>query len=299
MQTTSSRKNGPLVFCNGPGLAWGCRNSMGRVTTRKSIATIHRSIELGITFLDTADVYGYGDNEIWLVWPSGRGAPEFFSPTKFGNGFGTRANPAARGVSGAARNMCANLAMPVLKTPGRGKELTCIYQHRVDPSVPNRRNGGRDGGAGESGQSSLPRIVRGIGQHHSARAQSASDRRAANGSIRSGARDPEDEILATTRELGIAFVAYSPLGRGFLTGQIKTLRRFLRPTITAGIRRASREKTSRRNLDLVRRVEAIAKEKEMHSRPARACMAACPRRGHYFRYPGPSGENTLKKMPEL
>jgi len=223
----------------------------------ESIATIHLSIELGITFLDTADVYGYGDNEI-LVGNAIRGLRDrVFLATKFGI-VRDKANPAARGFSGRpeyVRESCD----ASLKRLGV-ERIDLYYQHRVDPGVPIEETVGAMGELVKAGK------VRYLGLSEASastirRAHKVHPIAALQTEYSLWSRDPEDEILAATRDLGIAFVAYSPLGRGFLTGQIKRFEDFAPDDYRRNSPRFQGE-NFQKNLDLVRRVEAIAKEKK-------------------------------------
>ena len=223
----------------------------------ESIATIHLSIELGITFLDTADVYGYGDNEI-LVGNAIRGLRDrVFLATKFGI-VRDKANPAARGFSGRpeyVRESCD----ASLKRLGV-ERIDLYYQHRVDPGVPIEETVGAMGELVKAGK------VRYLGLSEASastirRADKVHPIAALQTEYSLWSRDPEDEILAATRDLGIAFVAYSPLGRGFLTGQIKRFEDFAPDDYRRNSPRFQGE-NFQKNLDLVRRVEAIAKEKK-------------------------------------
>ncbi len=223
----------------------------------ESIATIHRALELGITLLDTADMYGPFINEE-LVGRAIKGRREqVVLATKFGFVRDPR-NPAARGVNGRpdyVRSACeASLSRLGVDT------IDLYYLHRVDPQTPIEDTVGamaelvkqgkvRFLGLSEAGPQSLKRAS---AVHPIAALQTE---------YSLWSRDPEDEILPTCRELGIGFVAYSPLGRGFLGGK---LRRF-EDLASDDYRRKSpryQGENFERNLELVRRIEALAEAKK-------------------------------------
>ena len=222
----------------------------------ESVATLLRALDLGISFWDTADMYGPFLNEE-LVGRVLKGRREQVTlATKFGIVRDPQ-NPMVRGVSGKpdyVRSACeASL---------RRLGVDCIdlyYQHRVDPSTPIEETVGamaelvkqgkvRYLGLSEAGPETLRRAAK---VHPIAALQSE---------YSLWTRDPEDEVLATCRELGIGFVAYSPLGRGFLTGQFKRIEDIPEDDYRRHSPRFQGE-NFQKNLELVTQVEAIAQEK--------------------------------------
>ena len=232
----------------------------------ESIATIHRALELGITFLDTADVYGPYKNEE-LVGRAIKGKRDkIVLATKFGI-VRDPANPQIRGVNGKPdyiRRSCeGSLRRLGVET------IDLYYQHRVDPATPIEETVGAMAQLVQEGK------IRHIGlseasPHTLRRAVKVHSITALQTEYSLWSREPEEEILATCRELGVGFVAYSPLGRGFLTGQFTKFENFPEDDYRRFSPRFQGE-NFQKNLDLVRQVEEIAKEKGC--KPAQLALA--------------------------
>ncbi|NUR75561.1 MAG: aldo/keto reductase [Thermoleophilia bacterium] len=233
----------------------GMSEFYGTADEGEAIATIHRALELGITFLDTADMYGPFTNEKLVGRAIADRRDQVVLATKFGN---QRAEDGSfLGVNGSpeyVRQACdASLARLGVE------HIDLYYQHRVDLDTPIEETVGARKELVEAGK------VRHLGLSEAApatirRAHAVHPITALQTEYSLWTRDPEDEILPTVRELGIGFVAYSPLGRGFLSGRIKSIADL---DDTDFRRRGPRfqGENFERNLDLVAKVEEIAGEK--------------------------------------
>lgn len=234
----------------------GMSEFYGTADETEAIATIHRALELGVMFLDTADMYGVGHNEE-LVGKAVRDRREqVILATKFGNVRGS--DGSFLGVNGQpdyVRSACE----ASLKRLGV-EVIDLYYQHRVDPNTPIEDTVGAMAELVQQGK------VRYLGLSEAApetirRAQAVHPISALQTEYSLWSREPEAEILPTCRELGIGFVPYSPLGRGFLTGKIKSP-----DDLSEGDFRAERYprfqgENIQKNLELVQRVEAVAAAK--------------------------------------
>jgi len=221
----------------------------------ESVATIHRALDLGVTFLDTADMYGPHTNEVLVGRAIRERRSEVVLATKFGNMRG--ADGAFLGVNGRPEYVraCCEGSLSRLGV----EVIDLYYQHRVDKSVPIEETVGAMADLVKEGK------VRFLGLSEASpatirRAHAVHPISALQTEYSLWTRDPEEGLLAVCRELGIGFVPYSPLGRGFLTGRFKRFEDLPEGDYRRNAPRFQGE-NFRKNLDVVAKVEEIAREK--------------------------------------
>lgn len=246
-------QGGPEVSAVGLG-CMGMSAFYGGSDEAQSIAVIHRALDLGVTLFDTAEMYGPHTNEVLLGKALKGRRDQAFIATKFG------INRQADG-SAITDGSPANVRRAVEGSLSRlgVDHIDLYYQHRVDPNTPIEETVGAMGELVKEGK------VRFLGLSEAApatlrRAHAEHPITALQTEYSLWSREPEDELLATVRELGIGFVPYSPLGRGFLSGDIKSIDDLAPDDFRRTNPRFSGD-NFQKNLDLVAAVGAIAADK--------------------------------------
>jgi len=287
MKTRILGTDGPVVSAIGLG-CMGMSEFYGTADRNEAVATIRRALDLGITFLDTADMYGPFTNEKLVGTAIGGRRDEVVLATKFGNMRGP--NGERLGINGHpdyVREACdASLARLGVD------HIDVYYQHRVDPNVPIEDTVGAMADLVSAGK------VRFLGLSEAApetieRAVEVHPIHALQTEYSLWSRDPEDELLPLCEKFGIAFVPYSPLGRGFLTGRFKSP-----DDLAPGDFRRNNPRFSganfQKNLDVVAKVGEIAQEKGCT--PAQLALAwLLAQGGHIVPIPGTTQRKRLEE----
>lgn len=258
----------------------GMSEFYGATNESENLQTLHRAVELGLSFWDTADAYGPHTNEILLSKALKGIRNKITLATKFGIVRDTK-NPMARGLNGKPDYVfaCCDASLQRLAID----TIDLYYLHRVDPATPIEETVGAMAQLVKMGK------IRGIGLSE---VSSATIRKAhaihpitaVQTEYSLWSRDPEEDILQTCKELGIAFVAYSPLGRGFLTGQLKKFDDFAADDYRRMSPRFQGENFEK-NLQLVKQLEQLAVQKGCT--PSQLALAWVLAQGeHIFPIPG-------------
>jgi aryl-alcohol dehydrogenase-like predicted oxidoreductase len=256
MEQRTLGSQGPTVSAQGLG-CMGMSEFYGSADEVEAVATIHHALELGVTLLDTADAYGPYTNERLVGEAIADRRDEVVLATKFGL-VRDPENPTARGVNGrpdyVMRACDASLRRLAVD------HIDLYYQHRVDPDVPIEETVGAMAELVDAGK------VRFLGLSEASaetirRAHAVYPISALQSEYSLWSRDIEEEVLPAIRELGIGLVAYSPLGRGFLTGQIKSPQDLEEGDFRRQNPRFQGQNFTR-NLELVQRVREIAADKD-------------------------------------
>jgi len=266
MKNVTLGTDGPQVGRIGLGLMGMSAFYTGSGTDEAgSIATIHRALELGVTLLDTAEIYGPYTNEELLGKAIAGRREDAVIATKFGTIM--HRGDGGRGLDGSAENVRLSIEGS-LKRLGTDY-IDLYYQHRMDPDTPVEETVGALAELIQEGK------LRGYGLSEAApetirRAHAVHPVTALQTEYSLWSRDPEAEILPVVRELGIAFVAYSPLGRGFLTGAIRSLDQLDESDFRRNNPRFEGDNLEA-NIRIVEQVDAVARE--LDAKPGQVALA--------------------------
>ncbi len=267
----------------------GMSEFYGETNDAQSLKVLDRAIELGITFWDTADMYGPYINEE-LIGKALKGRRNIITlATKFGIVRNTE-NPTIRGINGKPDYVQASCEGSLKRL--NIETIDVYYLHRKDPNTPIEETVGAMSKLVQQGK------IRGIGLSEVSastlkKAHAVHPITAVQTEYSLWSREPEDEMLATCKELGVAFVAYSPLGRGFLTGQIKKADDFAADDYRRFSPRFQGE-NFQKNLEIVAKIEALATRK--NCTPSQLALAWVLAQGEYI-FPIP-GTKKIKYLEE-
>ena len=273
MQRSKLGSQGLEVSAQGLG-CMGMTWAYGAGDEQAGLETINRALELGVTFLDTAEVYGPYTNERLVGQAIAGRRDQVEIATKFGFIFDPDDSYGSRGLDGSPENV-KRACEGSLERLGTD-HIDLFYQHRVDPSVPIEETVGAMAELVQAGK------VRYIGLSEASadvirRAHATHPLTAVQSEYSLWTRDPESEVLPTLRDLGVGLVAYSPLGRGFLTGQIRSVDDLPEEDWRRSNPRFQ-EAAMRQNVELADRVRALADERGIT--PAQLALAWVHAKGH-------------------